>query len=108
MGAATTTRKRYKSRPGPPRDWTDAELVSLVWDWRVENGACTLGDLVKSTGMSRSGLHARVHYLIREGLLTQSETVGSIRASSEVLMRRSVSGKLVDASIKRGRGGDRR
>lgn len=66
-----------------PKSWSDDELVGFVRDWRVANGACTLGDLARTTGLSKTALHQRVKTLIREGRLTQSETVGSLRTTDE-------------------------
>lgn len=85
------------------KNWTDDELVKLVWDWRVVNGACTLGDLRKATGMSKSQLGVRVNTLVAEGRLLSSDTAGSIRAANEVLMEELEGGKLVERTARRPR-----
>lgn len=83
------------------KNWTDDELIKLVWDWRITNGACTLGDLRKATGMSKSQLGVRVNALVESGRLLASATVGSIRAASEVLMEDLGDGRLVERTAKR-------
>lgn len=76
--------------------WTDDELVEMVWDYRVGEGACTLGELCKATGLAKSTLHPRILKLIEAGRLRQSETIGSLRGTDERLMRELKDGRLVE------------
>ncbi len=86
------------------KNWTDAELVQIVWDFRLAAGACTIGDLRKATGMAKSALHYRIQKLIADGLLLQSETVGSMRAADERMFRELADGKIIDPTkVKRRR-----
>lgn len=78
------------------RTWTDDELVGFVWDYRVASGACTLGDLVKATGLTKPSVQERVQRLVRDGRLVRSSTSGSLRAASERLMEELEDGRLVE------------
>lgn len=78
------------------KNWTDDELIGFIWDFRIANGACTLGDLRKATGMAKSGLQKRVHALRDAGQLVTSATPGSLRCADERLMRELADGRLVE------------
>lgn len=77
------------------KNWSDDELVGLVWDWRITNGACTLGDLRKATGMAKSSLQTRVDTLVADGRLVKSATVGSLRGADELIMCELPDGRLI-------------
>lgn len=78
------------------KNWTDDELVGIVWDYRILNGACSLGDLRKATSMSKSQLGVRVNALVAEGRLKACSAHGSIRSADERLMRELGDGRLVE------------
>lgn len=83
--------------------WSDDELVSLCWDYRVESGACTLGELCKATGLAKSTLYPRILRLVDSGRLEQSQVPGSLRPTDERLMRELPDGRLVEVKPKKKR-----
>jgi predicted transcriptional regulator len=78
------------------KNWSDDELINLIWDYRIANGACSLGDLRKATGMSKSQLGVRVNALVAEGRVKANSAHGSIRSADERLMREMPDGRLLE------------
>lgn len=88
---------------GEHREWSDSELLKIVRDYRAEAGACTLGDIVKATGLSKTAVAYRVNKLRRAGKLVTSSTVGSLRCADERPMRELADGRLVEMKARQSR-----
>lgn len=84
----------------PPRNWTDDELHKIVFDYRALKGACTLDDICRATGMSKTAVAYRVRKLIEAGRLMRSGTAGSIRGTDERMMRELPDGRLVEVKVR--------
>lgn len=76
--------------------WSEDRIVQFVWDYRLAEGVCTLGSLIRATGLSRTAVHERVKKLEKKGRLMLDNTYGSLRATDERLLREIEDGILVD------------
>lgn len=67
---------------------SDDDMCQIIWSIRQQYGACTLGELVKVTGLTKPSLSARLSTLRKRGLVRWDNGVhGSIRTADEVRRR---------------------